>query len=109
MKMQAIKQEIYEMTCTKNTKQLKKEHPDLTKDKDLRYKIHWQQILQQLKVLREQNLELSFTDLEKSARMLKKSLFTVGKIAGLDNNKIEIDWQRIQLSAQFSDIHIEEL
>jgi hypothetical protein len=109
MKMQDIKQEIYEMTCTNNTKQLKKERPDLTQDKDLRYKIHWQQILKQLQLLRKQGLDFSLTDLEQSEIMLKQSLFTVGKIAGLDDEKIEIDWQRIQLEAQFLDIHIEEL
>ena len=109
MKMQAIKQEIYHLTSTKNTKQLKKERPELTNGKDLRYKVHWQQILEQLKRLRKQDIDLSFADLEQSEKMLKKSLLTVGKIAGLDDNKIEIDWQRIQLEAQFTDIHIEEL
>jgi hypothetical protein len=109
MKMKAIKQEIYEMTGTNNTKQLKKQRPDLTKDKDLRYKIHWQEISTHIKILRKQDLNLSFTDLEQSEIMLKQSLLTVGRIAGLDDKKIEIDWQRIQLEAQFSDIHIEEL
>ena len=109
MKMQAIKQEIYNLTCTKNTQQLKKERPDLTNGKDLRYKAYWQQILQQLKLLRKQDFDLSFTDLKQSEKMLKQSLLTVGKIAGLDNDKLEIDWQRIQLEAQFSDIYLEEL
>ncbi len=41
--------------------------------------------------------------------MLKKSLFTVGHLAGLNNESIEVDWQRIKLENQFTDIHIEEL
>ncbi len=41
--------------------------------------------------------------------MLKKSLFTVGKMAGLNDDKIEIDWQRIQLETQFSDIYFDNL
>jgi hypothetical protein len=109
MKLKAIKQEVYNLTCTKNTQQLKKERYDLTKGKDLRYKIHWLDILEQIKLLREQNLDISVKDLEESENMLKESLFIVGRIAGLDEEKIEIDWQRIKLETQLTDIHIEEL
>ena len=41
--------------------------------------------------------------------MLKESLLTVGKLAGLNEEKINVDWQKIKLENQFSDIHIEEL
>jgi hypothetical protein len=96
----------------------------------LRYKIHWQNILEQLKDLREQNedamppslgthcnasqpsavrFDLSIADLERSEKMLKDSLFKIGKISGLSDRELEIDWQRIKLTAQFADIHIEEL
>ena len=109
MKLKAIKQEIYHLTCTKNTQQLKKERSDLTSGKDLRYKIQWLAILEQIKSLKEKSLDISLKDLEESEKMLKESLFNVGRIAGLENEKIEIDWQRIQLETQFSDIHIEEL
>ncbi len=109
MTLKSIKQEVYHLTCTKNTKQLKKERSNLTKGKDLRDKAHWLDILEQIKLLREQDLDLSLKDLEDSERMLKKSLFTVGKMAGLNDDKIEIDWQRIQLETQFSDIYFENL
>ncbi|MGK7934221.1 MAG: hypothetical protein AB4206_00195 [Xenococcaceae cyanobacterium] len=109
MKLKSIKQEVYNLTSTQNTKQLKKEHSDLIEGKDLRYKAHWLQILEQIKLLREQNLDISLEDLEVSEKMLKDSLFKVGRIAGLDEEKIEIDWQRIQLETQFKDIHLEEL
>ncbi len=109
MKLKAIKQEVYLLTSTKNTQQLRKERSDLTKGKDLRYKIQWLDILEQIKLLKEKNLDISLKDLEESEQMLKESLFNVGRIAGLEDEKIEIDWQRIQLETQFSDIHIEEL
>jgi hypothetical protein len=109
MKLQSLKQEVFSLTCTSNTRQLKKERPDLTKGKDLRYKILWIEILEQLKVLRTEVLDISLVDLEQSEQMLKESLFKIGRLANLKNNRIELDWQRIKLEAQFSDVHIEEL
>lgn len=109
MKMQAVKQEIFSLTCTANTKQLKKERPDLTNSRDLRYKAQWLEILEQLKTLRIQGLDMSLSDLEQSEQMLRESLLKVGHIAGLSDDQIEIDWQRIKLEAQFGDVHIEEL
>lgn len=109
MKLKLIKQEVYNLTSTHNTKQLKKERSDLTTGKDLRYKTHWLDILEQIKLLRERGLDISLQDLESSEKMLKESLVRVGQMAGLDENKVEIDWQRIQLEAQFADIHLEEL
>ncbi len=109
MKMQVIKQEVYGLTCTTNTTQLKKEHPSLTDGRDLRYKEHWLEILSQLKTLQSQQSDLSLAELEQSEKMLKNSLFRVGRMAGLDDSELETDWQRIKLEAQFEDIHIEEL
>lgn len=109
MKLKNIKQEVYDLTNTKDTKQLKKERADLTCGKDLRYKSHWQEILSQIKLSREQNLDISLKDLAESEVMLKQSLIKVGRLAGLSDEKIEIDWQRIQLETQFADVHIEEL
>ncbi|MEA5508916.1 hypothetical protein VB715_03985 [Crocosphaera sp. UHCC 0190] len=112
MKLQEIKQKVYQLTCTKNTKILKKQRPELVKNRDLRYKIQWIAILDEVKLLRSQGLDFSLTDLEESEKMLKKSLLTVGHLAGLSNEMIELDWQRIKLENQFTDIHdihIEEL
>lgn len=109
MKLINIKQEVYFLTCTQNTKQLKKEHANLTLGKDLRYKNHWQEMLSQIQVTRKQNLDISINDLAVSEVILKNSLFKVGRFAGLKDETIEIDWQRIQLENQFKDIHIEEL
>ena len=109
MKMQKLKQEVYNLTQTSNTKQLKKEHPDLTADRDLRYKAQWAEILDKLKALRAQGQDLSIADLQESEKMLKQSLMKVGHLSGLSDRDIEMDWQRIQLEAQFGDIHIEEL
>ena len=109
MKLIEIKQEVYNLTQTRDTRQLKKERPDLTLGKDLRYKSHWLEILHQTKILKKQSIDISIEDLDRSEKMLKQSLLTVGRMAGLNDSKIEIDWQRIQLETQFTDIHIEEL
>ncbi len=109
MKMQEIKQEVFSLTCTSNTQQLKKERPDLTEGRDLRYKEQWMEILEKLNVLREQGQDMSLSDLEQSEQMLKESLFEVGHITGLSNDQIEIDWQLLKREAESRDIHISEL
>ena len=109
MKMEAIKQEVYSLTCTTNTRQLKKECPDLTEGRDLRYKVQWFEVLEKLKALYAQSSDMSLADLEQSEHMLRESLFTVGRISGLSDNQIELDWQRTKLEVQFEDIHIEPI
>lgn len=109
MKMQVIKQEVFSLTCTNDTKQLRKERPDLTKGRDLRYKEQWLGVLEELRLLRTQELDISLKDLEESEEMLKESLFQVGHLAGLSDRQLETDWQRIKLEAQFTDVHIEDL
>lgn len=100
-KIYKIKQQVYSLTSTKNTKQLQQERPDLTSGRDLRYKAQWLAILEQLKALRASGQDLSLADLEVSEQMLHDSLLSFGFT--------EIDWQRIKLEAQFADIHIEQL
>jgi hypothetical protein len=53
--------------------------------------------------------DMSLSELEQSEQMLRESLFRVGHIAGLSNNQIETDWQRIKLEAQLGDVHIDDL
>lgn len=109
MKLQTLKKEVFDLTYTQNTIQLKKERPDLTSGRDLRYKTHWFAILEQLRLLRSQGCDISLDDLAQSEKMLKESLFNIGRVAGLGDHQIETDWQRIKLEVEFSDIHIEEL
>ena len=109
MKMQEIKQEVLTMTCTIDTQHLQQERPDLTKGRDLRYKVQWLEVFEQVKALRFQGLDISLIDLEQSEQILKDSLFKVGRMAGLSETQIQTDWQRIKLEAQFGDLHIEEL
>ncbi len=109
MKLKSIKKEVYHLPYTKNPKQFRKKYSHLTKGKNLRDKAHWLDILKQIKLLREQSLDISLKDLEDSEKMLKQSLFTVGRMAGLNDEKIEIDWQCIQLETQFTDIPLENL
>ncbi len=109
MKILDVKKEVFQLTCTTDTKGLKKEHPNLTNGKDLRYKEQWLKILEDVKSLRNQGLDLSIADLEESEAMLKESLYTVGKIVGLNEEQLNIDWQKIKLESMFSDIHIEDI
>ncbi len=95
MKIQHIKQEVYRLTCTANISQLKKERPDLTRGRNLRTKQQWLEILEQLKDLRANGQDLSLADLEASEQMLKDSLFEVGRLVGLDDREIELDWQGV--------------
>ncbi|MGB3136604.1 MAG: hypothetical protein WBG38_17510 [Nodosilinea sp.] len=108
MKMAEVKQEVYKLTGTETTQELKKKHPKLTKGRDLRYKAHWMNILEQVRALKR-TPDISLAELEESEKMLKNSLFKVGAMAGLTQNKLETDWQRIQLEAQIADVHIEDL
>jgi hypothetical protein len=109
LKLPVLKQEVYSLTGTENTQQLRKERPDLTSGRDLRYKVQWLEVIEQIKAFRTQGLDISLAELGQSEQMLKESLFEVGRLAGLDDSEIETDWQRIQLEAQFGDIHFEEL
>jgi hypothetical protein len=109
MKLIEAKEKVFKITCTANTNQLKKERPDLTIGKDLRYRQQWIDIFEHITLLRNKGLEISLTDLEESEISLKKSLFGIGKMIGLSEDSLEIDWQRIKLESQFTDIHIEEL
>ena len=108
MKLGEIKQKVFGLTGTENTKQLKKKRLNLTKGRDLRYKAQWLEILEKLEA-DTQVPDLSLGDLENSERMLRKSLLAVGHLTGLSDNQVEVDWQRIKLETQFGDIHIEEL
>lgn len=115
MKLKDIKLKVYTLTYTKDTKDLKRQRFDLTQNRDLRYKAEWQSMLDQVTQLREQGQEFSIEDIDKSEHMLKESLFKVGKLGGMSDKNIELDWQRIQLDAQYQsqcnqfDIHIEDL
>lgn len=109
MKMKELKQAVFELTGTVNTKQLKQQRADLTKGRDLRYKSQWQEVLDNLRALRQEGLDISLGDVEQSEQMLKESLVKVGRISGLTDKQIEADWLRLQLEAQFADIRIEDL
>ncbi len=110
MKLKEIKVQVYQLSGTETTRQLKKKYPELTKSKDLRYKKHWQALLDHFtQADHSHDGDLSLKDLEESDKMLRESLAKVGAMAGLSKEEVEMDWQRIQLESQFSDIHIEEL
>ena len=51
MKIKQLKQEVYRLTCTKNTRQLKLQKLELTKGKDLRRKDSWIAIYSTFKLI----------------------------------------------------------
>ena len=51
MKIYQLKQEVYRLTSTKTTKQLKSKKPELTKGKDLRRKDSWIAIYNTIKLI----------------------------------------------------------
>ncbi len=53
--------------------------------------------------------DMSLEDLERSEQMLKNSLFTVGRAAGLTDEQLEIEWERIKFEAEVADVHINDL
>ena len=63
MKMATVKQEVYRLTGTETTQELKRAHPELTKGRDLRYKAHWLKILEQVRALK-QLPDMSLDDLQ---------------------------------------------
>jgi uncharacterized protein YaaR (DUF327 family) len=48
IKLKTLKQQVYQLAGVIDTKQLKKQHPNLTKGRDLRQKANWQEIFNQL-------------------------------------------------------------
>ena len=51
MKINQLKQEVYQLTSTKNTEQLKSKRAELTENKDLRRKDSWIAIYSALKLI----------------------------------------------------------
>ncbi|MEM6613343.1 MAG: hypothetical protein AAF652_14010 [Cyanobacteria bacterium P01_C01_bin.72] len=90
MKINQLKQQVYQLTATKNTKQLKSNRAELTTGKDLRIKTSWVAIYSTLKLIsgfqqeqatkeiltehqfKELNSHSSFQDLLHNVRSLGK-------------------------------------
>ena len=63
MKIKQLKQEVYRLTYTKNTKQLKFQKPELTKGKDLRRKNSWIAIYSTFKLIDDFHQDRTSRDL----------------------------------------------
>ncbi|MEL7085886.1 MAG: hypothetical protein AAGM36_15465 [Cyanobacteria bacterium J06597_1] len=107
MNINELKAQVYHLSRTGNTRQLKLRYPNIVKNYDLRFKTSWSEVLSSFQIVAEEDLSLA--DLEKSELMLHNSLLKIGTIAGLSINSIEKDWLSIKKQAEIEDIHIEEL
>jgi hypothetical protein len=98
MKITEIKGRVFEVSNTKNTKQLKAKYPKITDGKDLRFKKSWCEILGQFGgVLPGKNIfNMSLDEMDK---LLKEHLVKIGKNSGLTDSELEIEWQRIKLES----------
>ena len=63
MKINQLKQEVYRLTSTKNTKQLKFQRPELTRGKDLRTKNSWIAIYSTFKLIDDFHQDRTSRDL----------------------------------------------
>lgn len=109
MKLCEIKLKVFDLLSVTETKQLKKNYPHLVRGKDLRYRVSWSDLLNQLLVIEADVGTVTLETLQETDEYLRQSFFETHRFLGYSDDKIEVEWQRIALEAQFSDIHIEEL
>ena len=97
MKIYELKKEVYKLTSTKTTKQLKRSRPDLVYEKDLRRKQSWISIYNTLKLIdsfqQEQTEkriceEYSLSP-SSSFEELLENVKAIGKLYNSVENKIE--------------------
>lgn len=112
MKLQEIKIEVFRLTGVPRTPELKRQRPDLTQGRDLRYKAEWLAMLDILKQQHTVQPDITLDELERQDIELKQSLHRVGRITGLSAQDVEETWKTIQQNAQAHssvDITLEEL
>lgn len=100
MKLQAIKTEVFRRVGVAGTTALKRQRPELTQGRDLRYKAQWLVIYSLLQD------DLTLDDLAREEQELKQSLHRIGRLTGTAVVVVEKAWQTIQLSAQTDDLDI---
>ena len=100
MKLQVIKTEVFRRVGVAETTALKKQRPDLTQGRDLRYKAQWLLIYSLLQD------DLTLDDLAREEQELKQSLHRVERLAGTAVVAVEKAWQIIQRSSQTDDLDI---
>ncbi len=100
MKLQVIKTEVFRQVGVAETTALKKQRPDLTQGRDLRYKAQWLLIYSLLQD------DLTLDDLAREEKELKQSLHRVERLAGTAVVAVEKAWQIIQWSSQTDDLDI---
>lgn len=89
MKLKELKAEAYRRCGVTTTKQLKKQFPHLTKDRDLRFKASWQSIVDDLAD------DLTLADIERSEQEVKQGLHRIGRVTGQSYQDVESIWQTL--------------
>ncbi|MGB7417283.1 MAG: hypothetical protein WA902_24015 [Thermosynechococcaceae cyanobacterium] len=89
MKLKELKTEAYRRCGVTTTKQLKKQFPHLTKNRDLRRKTSWQAIVDYLAD------DLTLADIERTDREVKQGLHRIGRATGQSYQEVEDTWQML--------------
>jgi hypothetical protein len=100
MKLQVIKTKVFRWVGIADTTALKRQRPDLTQGRDLRYKAQWLAIYSLLQD------DLTLDDLTREEQGLKQSLHRIERLAGTAVATVEKTWQIIQQNAQADDLDI---
>lgn len=89
MRINDIKAKVYQRCGVTSTSQLKKQFTHLTQEKDLRYKVSWQAILDALEN------DYTFADLNRNTQRMKQSLHQVGRALGHSYQAVEDTWEQM--------------
>ena len=109
MKINLLKQEVYQLTSTKNTKQLKLQRPELTQGKDLRIKDNWIAIFSTLKLIddfhhdrtsRDVSVKHGFKSLDRNSNFddLLNNVRSLGSLNNSLVSKIDVLEQKINIT-----------
>jgi hypothetical protein len=103
MKLITIKQEVFSLTDTQSTQELKTKYPAIVYKKDLRYKKNWLDILEKIKDLGFCSVSEVRNRLQAQKEAMdsifRKSLQILGETAGLSQEDIELEWKKMELES----------
>ncbi len=107
MKIQQLKQQVYQLTGTKSTKELKQKKAELVQDKDLRYKTNWIAIYNVLKVINEFGEEQAEKDIKEKYTFKDTSTQSnfstlIHNIKALEKFANDIDKQFDEIESKFN-------
>jgi hypothetical protein len=89
MKLNELKVKVYRRCGVTTTQQLKKQYDHLTKNRDLRFKASWLEIVEALAD------DFTLADLERNDQQIKQGLHRIGRVIGQSYQAVEDTWQKL--------------